>query len=207
MDGYVYISLSIKHTSSTCGYGNLALPTVGQQFWGGHAEWQPGPAWRGQLSHGSDAEEILEDQTGPHQSHGQEGGWVCGGLWCWPGREARGGRRYACQLCHLSVLSWDILPHPSIQISTWNKWCGRFLLRFHAECVTVFCIGLHHLLAALKHVSWRRRHRFGWGLGIVLFLLKNAEWHVSMWWYDAAITDKKTRFVYFSSCKRHIALK
>lgn len=34
MDGYVYISLSIKHTSSTCGYGNLAPPTVANSFGG-----------------------------------------------------------------------------------------------------------------------------------------------------------------------------
>lgn len=208
MDGYVHISLSLKHTSSTCGYGNLALPTVGPQFWGGHAEWQPGRAWRGQLSHGSDAEEILEDQTGPHQSHGQEGGWVCGGLWCWPGRQARGGRRYARQLSVICSSCRGIsCPIPPFKLAHGTNDVGDFYSD-SIQNVWLFCIYLHHLLAALKQqVGWCKRHRFGWGLGIVLFLRKNAEWHVSMWWYDAAITDKKTWFVYFRSCKHHLALK
>lgn len=55
-------------------------PMWAQQVCRGHAERQPGPAWRGQLSDGPDAEEVLEDQAGLHQSHRQEGGRVRGGL-------------------------------------------------------------------------------------------------------------------------------
>lgn len=92
MDGYVYIPPHLLITMLLWAPRDYRLCPFWPQVCGWHAERRPSSAWRGQLGDGSHAEEVLEDQAGPHQSHGQEGGRVRGGLGCWPGCKA-GGRR------------------------------------------------------------------------------------------------------------------
>lgn len=46
----------------------------------GPAERGAGSARRGQLGDGPNAEKVLEDQAGVHQSHRQKGGRVRGGV-------------------------------------------------------------------------------------------------------------------------------
>ena len=78
--------LTITFNINNRGLGDAA-PQVGQ--W--HA---------GQLGGGAHAEEVLEDQAGAHQGHGQEGGRVRGGLGRRPGRQAGGER--------LPLLVWEL---------------------------------------------------------------------------------------------------
>lgn len=201
MDGYVYFSLSVKCTTSGCGYNNLALPTVGQQVCGGHAEWQPGPAWWGQLGDGSDAEEILEDQAGPHQSHGQEGRWVCGGLWCWPGRKAGGGRRGARPLFVTPLVGCPVLSYPTMQIDTCvANDVGDFQSDPIQHAWLVFCIDRRHLFdVPWQRVGSRSSHSFPngglggqWHVSDLLLSLNKAWWRASTRWNDAAIKRKKS---------------
>ncbi len=58
-----------------------------------HVQWQSSSGG-GQLGHGPNAEEVLEDQAGSDQGHREERRWVCGGIWC----------RSWCQIGGMSTL-------------------------------------------------------------------------------------------------------
>lgn len=69
-----------------------------------HVQWQSSSGG-GQLGHGPDAEEVLEDQAGSDQGHREERRWVCGGIW----------RRSWCQIRGMSTL---------LNVVKWPLWIG-----------------------------------------------------------------------------------